>query len=322
MDRMKRKVGVYLTITVLVSVAFLVYILYARGTFESRVRVKLSAPNAEGIQTGMPVAFSGIAIGKVASVNLTDTGFARIELTFRSRDAKWLRENSRFILDKPIFGSARVKVITPDFFRPPLKDGAEGVLITGGGGDPAQLAAKADQILANVARLTAPEGDISRTIAHMQTLTGRMAGEHGVLGGVLGSDERAELVVDTIRKSRELVASLNQTTGRVDGMILKTDRWLFEQGGVADRTRSTVTEVNAILADVRGKLTRVDAILANVQGTMANLEKTSANVKTATDDLAPLRAEVDEAVGRVNAMISELNRKWPFATKTTEIKLP
>ena len=46
-----------------------------------------------------------------------------------------------------------------------------------------------------------------------------------------------------------------------------------------------------------------------------------ANVRGATADLGTLRGEVDATLRKVEGMINELNRKWPFA-RDTEVKLP
>ena len=41
-----------------------------------------------------------------------------------------------------------------------------------------------------------------------------------------------------------------------------------------------------------------------------------------TTDLGALRVEVDDSIRKVNGLIDEINRKWPFARKPQPIKLP
>jgi len=41
----------------------------------------------------------------------------------------------------------------------------------------------------------------------------------------------------------------------------------------------------------------------------------------ATEDLGTLRAEVESNLRKVEGLITEINRKWPFK-RDTEIKLP
>jgi phospholipid/cholesterol/gamma-HCH transport system substrate-binding protein len=78
--------------------------------------------------------------------------------------------------------------------------------------------------------------------------------------------------------------------------------------------RATVTQLNNLLAETRASLQKVDAVLVEAQGI-------SANVRGATGDLGSLRAEVEANLRKIEGMINELNRKWPFA-RDMEVKLP
>ena len=44
------------------------------------------------------------------------------------------------------------------------------------------------------------------------------------------------------------------------------------------------------------------------------------NARVATTDLGALRTEVDATVRKVEQLVDEVNRKWPFA-RDTELKL-
>ena len=45
------------------------------------------------------------------------------------------------------------------------------------------------------------------------------------------------------------------------------------------------------------------------------------NARSATTDLDALRSEVETGLRKIDSLINEVNRKWPFA-RDTEIKLP
>ncbi len=78
--------------------------------------------------------------------------------------------------------------------------------------------------------------------------------------------------------------------------------------------QAAVVELQGVLQDARGTLRKVDAVLVEAQGI-------GANVRGATNDLGRLRADVDANLHRIEGMIDQLNRRWPFA-RETEIKLP
>ena len=47
----------------------------------------------------------------------------------------------------------------------------------------------------------------------------------------------------------------------------------------------------------------------------------AANARGATTDLGALRGEVEASLRKIDSLVNEINRKWPFA-RDTEIKLP
>jgi phospholipid/cholesterol/gamma-HCH transport system substrate-binding protein len=89
---------------------------------------------------------------------------------------------------------------------------------------------------------------------------------------------------------------------------------VFGPDGVMKEARATVVQLNQLLADTRASLKKVDAVLTDAQGI-------SANVRGATTDLGALRTEVDANLHKIESMIDQLNRRWPFA-RDTEVKLP
>ncbi len=316
------KVGLLLVATLLLAVGFLLYVLHARGVFQPTQELILVADDAEGVNIGMPLTFSGFPIGQVKRLDLTEDGRVRIHVAVPLKDARWLRTSSQFTLEKGFVGAARIRAFSAMLSDPPLPDGAERALITG---DAAQdipvIMARVKAILSNVEAMTASDSSINRTLAHIDTLTGRMTGDYGMLEGVLGGPDKAQKVVHALDRANTLLASLNGVSLRVDQTLAKADQRVFGSGGVMDQTDRSLAQVNAILGDVRESLKRADAILLAAQAAATNVEAITADVKGATTDLVILRTEVDDSITKVNHLINEINRKWPFR-RDVELKLP
>lgn len=308
MNKLHFKVGLFAAASLLLAGIFIVYLLHARGFFEKTFHLQLAAASADGVAPGVPVVFSGIEIGRVTTLGLNENGGIIIHTEFLSRNAKWLKENSSFILDKPIVGGAKIRVDSPDLRAPALPDNATMLLLTSDiSKEIPALVERVKAILANVEYLTRKDGEINATLANVKTVTGRMTGEYGVLEGVLGSPEKARAVTDSLDKTRALITKL-------DAMTAKTDQWLFAQDGMAEQTRASLAQVRLMLNDAQSSLKKADAV-------MANAVEISANVKDGTQDIAKLRAEIDDAVRKANGLINEINKKWPFA-REPEVKLP
>lgn len=315
MNKLHFKVGLFALAALLLGAAFVVYLLHARGFFEKTYHLQLAAASADGVAPGVPLVFSGIEIGSVTTLGLNDNGGIVIRAELLERNAKWLKQNSTFTLDKPFVGGAKIRIDSPDLNAPALPDHSTMLLLTADiSKEIPLLVERVKAILANVEHLTRQDGEINATLANVKTVTGRMTGEYGMLEGVLGSPEKARAVTDSLDKTRALITRLDGLALKMDGMAAKTDQWLFAPNGVAEHTRESLAQVRLMLNDAQSSLKKADAL-------MSNAVEISANVKDGTQDIARLRAEIDDAVRKANALVNEINKKWPFA-RDPEVKLP
>ncbi|HKB81960.1 MAG TPA: MlaD family protein [Burkholderiales bacterium] len=316
------KVGAVLTLIPVIAIGLLLYALYARGVFERTQALTLIAADAEGVVVGMPIMFSGFPIGQVSGMALDELGRVRIEVRIKEKDARWLRVSSEFSVEKQFLGGAKIRAVTAKMQDPVLPAGSERALISKDAAqDIPQVIARANSILHNVDEIIRPDSSFNQTLANLKSVTERMAGEYGVLGGVTGSPEQAKKVLDTVDSVHALLASLKSVTAHADGVLQKTDDSMFGQGGVMDESKKSIARLNTILADARDSLKKADEVLAVAQASATDIKSAATNVKDATTDLGALRVEVDDSIRKVNGLIDEINRKWPFARKT-QIKLP
>lgn len=295
------KVGLLVGATALIAVAFLIYTLFARGLFEPTRNVTLIAEDVGNVAIGMPLNFSGFPIGEVKRITLTEKGQGKVEIIVPTKNMHWLRSTSVFTLQKSLVGGAKIRVFSTDLNAPPLAPNATPPLYTGDISEELPvLIARAKALLDNLERLTHEGSSLDQTLGNVNIVTGRMTGNYGMLEGLLGSADKARKVVDAIDRSNKLLASLN-------GISLKLDQRMFDRNGVMDQADQAMQQVNAALQQTRESLKKADAILANA--------------KEASTDLVLLRAEIDASVNKVNGLIDQINRKWPFA-RDVEMKLP
>jgi phospholipid/cholesterol/gamma-HCH transport system substrate-binding protein len=309
------KVGMLIAFTITLAAAFVLYVLFARGAFEATQRLTLIADNAEGVGLGMDLTFSGFPIGRVQRIALGEDGKARIEIDVPQRDAHWLRVNSVFTLELPLVGAAKIRAFTANLKDELLPDGAERRVLRGDTAEEIpRMVATLRAVLENVDKMTETGSSLEESLKNARAVTERMAGKHGVLGGVLGGDDQARKVIAAIDRANALLASLGGVSLKMDSVLAKAEQRVFGQAGFVDETQKAVAQTNAILGEVRESLKKVDVILADAQAT-------AGNAKAASTDLGVLRAEVDVSLRKLAGLIDEINRKWPFE-RDTKIKLP
>jgi phospholipid/cholesterol/gamma-HCH transport system substrate-binding protein len=281
--------------------AFFLYVLYARGVFQATQQLVLVADDSEGVIPGMDMTFAGFPIGRVRQVDLGKDGKVNIRVDIPKDDAKWLRTTSVFTLESSVVGVTRLRAYSGILTDPPLPDHAQRPVLRGdAAAEIPRLLSTARTLLENLETMTRTDSAIGNTLANVETFSGRLTGRYGVLGTALGGDEEARKLLQTLQ--------------RVDSLLAKADQRVFGKKGVMDDVQGAVGELNGMLKDARATLQKVDAVLVEAQAV-------GANAKVATQDLGRLRGEVDASLRKVNRLVDEINRKWPFK-RDTEIKLP
>jgi phospholipid/cholesterol/gamma-HCH transport system substrate-binding protein len=300
-----------LFLALLVLGSFL-YLLYARGAFESTQKLILVADDSDGVVVGMDLTFSGFPIGRVSRIELSNDGKARMIAEVSSDDAHWLRSSSIFTLEKGIVGGSRLRAFSGILSDPPLKDGETRPLLVGdAAGEIPRVLAAVKELAQNLANLTASGSALDTAMQNVQGVTGKLNGPGGALGLVAGDEKSARQLLDRINA---VLSSVDQASHKVDSLVANTDQRIYGKDGLMQDTQATVVQMNALLADARNSLKKMDAVLVEAQAV-------GANARVATADLGTLRADVESNLRRVEQLVNEINRKWPFKHET-EIKLP
>lgn len=282
-------------------VAFVLYVMYARGVFEPTQRLVLTTENSEGVIPGMDLSFAGFPIGRVRLVALGPDGKVQIVVDVSKSDARWLRASSVFTLERSVVGETRLRAYTGMLDDAALPAGAVRPVLRGDvTTEIPGLVASTRALLDNLGNLTAEGSSMANSLANLQTLSGRLSGKYGLLSGALGELEAGKFV---------------QTLQRVDGLLAKTDQRLYGKQGVVDDAQAAIGELKGVLQDARATLTKVDAVLLEAQAV-------GQNARLASDDLGALRGEVDASLRKVNRLVDQVNRTWPFGAQPEEIKLP
>ena len=304
-----------LVFTALLVGASVLYLLYSRGAFETTQRLVLVADDSEGVVVGMNLTFSGFPIGRVRRIELAEDGNARILIDVPTRDAHWLRQSSVFTLVRGVVGNTNIRAYSGMLTDPPLPDGAVRQVLRGdASAEIPRVVSAAKELLDNLNALAAKEGPLGASLANLQAMTEKLNGPRGALGVLTGNDADAQKLILALDRTNTLLARLDGLVIKADGLTAKADAQVFGPQGVMPDVKAAIGQVNALLADTRESLKKMDAVLVEAKAV-------GANARVATEDLGTLRAEVESNLRKVEGLINEINRKWPFK-RDTEIKLP
>ena len=306
------KAAILLVFMFVLVAGSVVYLMYARGAFEATQTLVLTADDSDGVGVGADLTFSGFPIGRVQRIELAPDGRARVIIDVPRKDAHWLRSSSIFTLERGIVGGAKLRAYSGILTDPPLPDDATRDLLVGDmAAEIPRLLAAAKDLLNNLGSLTGADSPLDGTLRNVQAVTGKLSGPGGAMGLLTGDDKQSRLLVE---RANALLVTADQLARRTDGLVANADTRDFGEKGVMTDAQATIVQLNTLLADTRASLKKVDAVLVEAQAV-------GANARVATADLGPLRADVESNLRKVEQLVNEINRKWPFK-RNPEIKLP
>jgi phospholipid/cholesterol/gamma-HCH transport system substrate-binding protein len=314
-SHLELKAGLLLLAMVALVVASAAYLLYARGTFERTQQLTLVTDDAEGVTVGMDMTFSGFPIGRVRRVGLAENGSVRIVVDVPIGEAHWLRETSVFVLARGLVGDTRLRAYSGVMSDPPLPpDAVRNVLRGDATAEIPKLVAAARELVANLTALTQADSALAQSLANVKAATERLNGPHGALGLAFGNDKDARQLVSTLERANGLLA-------RVDGLVARADAQVFGPAGIMRDAQASVVQLRELLHASRELLQGARESLRRLDAVLDETRAIAGNVRGATTDLDALRADVEASLRRVDQLINEINRKWPFK-RDTEIRLP
>jgi phospholipid/cholesterol/gamma-HCH transport system substrate-binding protein len=329
-QRIEFKVGLFITITSILILASIGYVVYKQGMFSRVYTYTLSSQTGENLTEGMPVAVWGFTIGRVSSLELNDQGTVLIRIKIPERHIRMIRADSKFILDKPLIGSPRILVQTTNLNGLPLSPLTIPVLTESNDINEIIKRAqpiidKADRIMGNLEGITAnladPKGDVNRILRDAETLVARFSKKDSLLEMVIGDPESVKSIHEALKKLRDITAKADGILLRVDGMAVKADGILQRVDGMAGKTDEELYGRAGVLPQFRNILQDLLMKLAKIDATFDNINKISTEAADSTKDLKALRNELDETVTAIGDLAGEIDRLIPFKTRP-EIKLP
>lgn len=282
------KVGLFIILSALLILSGLGYMAFKKGLFQAEQTVTLSSRTGDGLTVGMPLIFSGFKIGKITDLELDAQGLVQIKIRIPSQHLKWLRTDSKFILERPLIGSTKLLVVTTNMSSAPLT--SKSIPMVNEVNDINETIKKFEPVLVKIALIT----------DHVEKLTGNLAGKKSLI-------EMAVNDPDSIQAIHEALKSTRSITQRTDGLLKKTEEELYGPNGI----KPAVTQV----------LQEVVVNLQKVGKTLDNVTKISSDAAASTKDLKLLRSEIDATVNSINHLVDEINKKIPFRSEP-EIRLP
>ena len=306
------KVGLFLTLSLFLIAAALVYLLVRKGVFNDYANYTLLSASGDDISEGMSLLFSGFEIGKVNRLKLNDEGSVVITVRVSEDHAGRINKSSVFTLERPLIGSAKFVVTTPDLKAQPASESDVfqvqtvddiNMLIK----KLQPMLEKIDTIASNIDTLTSARSNLSKTLENTEKITSNLASKHGLIEMLSGDKVSSEKFKESIDHANNSLQGVEDLINAANKTIETANTRLFEKDGTVDR-------INDIVTDINGKMVELDKLINS-------LIKSGENLQAGTHDLDVLRKDVDMIVNSINSMVKDVRNALPISQEK-EIKLP
>jgi phospholipid/cholesterol/gamma-HCH transport system substrate-binding protein len=298
-EQVGRRAKFLIGLTALLLVSAIVFILHARGAFESSQRLILITDDSEGATVGMSLTFAGFQLGRVTRIRLGEDGNAHIEVDIPQSEAHWLKVSSVFTLERNLLGGTRLKAYSGILEDPVLPDGAVRPLLRGDAtADIPKVAGTARELLENLQALTGSNSPLVRSLEAIEVASQRLASDRGALAVLMGNTQGADQLQEAIGDLQQLIAATNE---KVLGLPPSSN-----SGSTLESVNKTLQATEATLRKAQESLNKLDAVLDDTKAI-------TRNARAASQDLEQLRYEVETSLRTADELMRDVQRVWPLS---------
>lgn len=289
------KVGLFVIITLFLIIATVGYIAFKKDMFSKVYTFTFSSKSGGGFSEGMPLVFAGFEIGKVESLELSDTGEVLIKIRVPERHIKWTRSDSIFILERPLIGSPKIVVYTENLKSAVLTPEMRPKIFS------------VDNIDEAIQQFRPILQKVDTVLNNLVTISTNLSRRNTLLEMAVGDQESVNSINELLKKSKYIGYELDSILKDAHSLTEKTDREIFGTEGL-------LAIIRTILVDISHKLKTLEAAVNDVP-------KISSNVSKSTGELDKLRQDIDTTIDSANKLITDISKFLP-GKKEREIKLP
>ena len=255
-------VGLFVLIPLVAIPSFTVYTLAKTEFFEDWCLLHVQYETNYGLKEGDAVMVSGIRIGHVKSVRLTDRGRAHVTFRVLTRKAHLIRKNSKAILKQKnmAMGDWEIELTLGDSTAAAVQEGDTLA---------PELPLQIDKVI----------GQVTSMVSTFEKILEGIAEGEGVVGKLLKEDTLVTVVGAILTDIHRVVRRTDRTLRAVDTTLaVYTDAGI---GGVVliDSLAAMVREIKPVIADAGQLMTTVDGVGRELFDLVEQTEKSITEVE-------------------------------------------
>jgi ABC-type transporter Mla subunit MlaD len=284
-----------------------VFVAYRQGAFTPQRSFILETRDGTNLRIGVPVEFGGFEIGKVEEVSLNERGLIDVRVSVRNAYTQWIRTDSRFKLDRPVMGQARILVETTDLSNALLPNDARRQLIA------------SVQMSTLVESGTVLMAEVSALIGSLRAADSNFQKSLGALARIADNIETKGLLAAAL-KSEKSIRDFNSAIEAAPALLNQGKRSLEAGEEASNEARALIANLSGQVGkgqsgavvtafnETRATMAQVRFTAEEIQRLVAESRKLLATTSSATEGIDELRDRADRVSQQMERLIRDIER--------------
>jgi phospholipid/cholesterol/gamma-HCH transport system substrate-binding protein len=315
----QRIVGIFVLAAVLVIAGLVLVQIRVSHLFDDRVDYQTFLSNAQGVSTETLIKISGIDVGQVTSIDITEENRIHVRFFVYESFQRLIRTDSTGELSKlSVIGNTSIIITAGDASLPIMPGGstikvAEPLTVDDLMAEVAPILERIDGIIRNVSDIIAaiePEqvrgasDNLFQTTQNLRKLSEQINEGQGVIGRLVYDEQLADDLARPVQEAGPVVANVNRIV-----QDLASDMQLVES--ILQKTESRIEELAGVIEPAQ-------QAASGTADLVDELKITSVGVNRDLEQLPELIDKMRRLLESTNETIDAAQRVWPLSTVIPE----
>jgi phospholipid/cholesterol/gamma-HCH transport system substrate-binding protein len=288
------KLGLFVVVGAILLIAALYFIGNRQHLFTKNIQLYAEFENVNGLQLGNNVRYSGINVGTVSKIEMTDSAKIVVQMMIEEETGKYIRKDAiATIASDGLVGSMVVNILPGKLSLPKV---ISGDTIT------SYSRIGADQMLST---LSVTNENAALLTSDLLKITNKILEGQGVLGLLITDSTLTRDIQQTIVNLRESTKGTKNTIYQLNKLISQVNLKNTPAGILLTDTISG-NQLSAVLANLEKSSEDINQVTANIEELVENFKEGEGAINYLTEDKSLVK-EIDTTMSNIKEASYKLN---------------
>jgi phospholipid/cholesterol/gamma-HCH transport system substrate-binding protein len=288
------KLGLFVVVGAILLIAALYFIGSRQHLFTKNIQLYAEFENVNGLQLGNNVRYSGINVGTVSKIEMTDSAKIIVQMMIEEETGKYIRKDAiATIASDGLVGSMVVNILPGKLSLP---------IVISGDTITSYSRIGADDMLST---LSVTNENVALLTANLLKITDHILEGQGVLGLLITDSTLTRDIQQTIVNLRESTKGTKNTIYQLNKLISQVNLKNTPAGILLTDTISG-NQLSAVLANLEKSSEDINQVTANIEELVENFKEGEGAINYLTEDKSLVK-EIDTTMSNIKEASYKLN---------------